>query len=507
MPEPGRRARGSACDYPCAAHFATRSTPVEKNGSAKIACEAGLADQFARGRINRLQSVMTSPQNSESPRRTAFMLRALAHRNYRLFFGGQIVSLVGTWLASVATSWLVYRLASESMPARSAFLLGAVGFAAQFPVFLIGPLAGVFADHFNRHRILIATQVAFMVHSFVLAVLTYTGRITIGQILFLSLVHGLIRAFDLPTRQALVVQLVPDRADLGNAIALNSSMVHTARLIGPAIAGFMIYRWSEAVCFFVDSVSFFFVIFALLRMRLPQATFERPQAGALQSLRDGLSYAVGFAPIRTILLLVAATSLMAMSQTVLMPVFADRVYGGRERTLGLLLGASGFGAVCGSLYLASRRTVLGLGRVLVAATCVLGAGLIAFAWSRNLALGMGLLTITGFSMVVQLASSNTLIQTIVDDDKRGRVMSLFTTAFMGMTPFGSLLGGTLASGIGAPATLTLAGIGCLLGGSVFALRLPALRALVRPIYVERGILPPIAAGLSASAAEAVTTRT
>lgn len=405
-------------------------------------------------------------------------------------------------MTSVASSWLVYRLASQSMPQQAALVLGVVSFSAQLPVFLLAPLAGVWIDRWNQQWILVGTQAAAMLQSFALALLTVSGHITIGQIIVLSAIQGVINALDLPTRQALVVRLVTDPADMSNAIALNSSMVHVARLLGPALAGLIIYRLGEAACFFIDGFSYIAVIAALWRLKFA----ARPVGGASKrgwhALLEGLTYAAGFAPIRSLLMLVALTSLMAMSQAVLMPLFADRIYGGRERTLGLLLGSSGLGALAGSLYLASRRSVLGLGRVLAIACWTLGAALMAFAWSRYLPLGMSLLTISGFAMVVQMASSNTLLQTIVDDDKRGRVMSLFTMAFMGMTPFGSLLAGALAGKVGAPTTLTLAGLGCLLGGTLFAMQLPRLRVLIRPIYEARGILPPLARGLRASATEA-----
>jgi MFS family permease len=364
----------------------------------------------------------------------------------------------------------------------------------------------VWVDRWSRHRILVFTQTCSMLQSFALAALTYYEVITIGQVIALSALQGLINAIDIPTRQALVVELVEHRDDLSNAIALNSSMVHSARLLGPALAGWIIYRSSEAACFFIDGFSYLAVIVALLAMRLKRREHLVTHGRAWHSLMEGFAYAGRFAPIRALLVLVAMTSLFSMSQSVLMPLMADRTFGGQERTLGLLLGATGLGALIGSLYLASRKTVVGLGNVVMAACYLLGGGLVAFAWSRQLAVALPLLAINGFAMVVQMATSNTLLQTIVEDDKRGRVMSLFTMAFMGMTPFGSLLAGTLAMQLGPSLTLTIAGGGCVLAATAFAVKLPAMRRLVRPIYEAKGILPPIAEGMRETATLATTTQ-
>lgn len=428
----------------------------------------------------------------------AFMTRALRYRNYRLFFAGQLVSLIGTWLSMVATSWLVYRLAHQEMPRREALVLGLVGFASQIPVFLCSPFAGVWIDRWPRHRILIATQTSSMLQSFALAGLAYSGVIAIWQIVALNLLQGFVNAFDLPARQAFVVEMVEDRRDLSNAIALSSSMVHASRLLGPSLAGVLIYWVGEAVCFFIDGVSYLAVLLALLAMRV--RPFRPPQGAgsAWRSFVEGVRYAVRFRPIVALLSMVAVTSLMTMSQATLMPIYAAEVLGGNERTLGLLLAASGLGALIGSLYLASRRTVLGLGRVIALGAIALGLALILLGLVRHLTSALPLLLVAGTSMVVLMASCNTLLQTIVDDDKRGRVMSLFAMAFMGMTPFGSLLAGTLASAIGAPATLAIAGGICAIAGLIFLRNLPWLRALIRPIYVERGVLPELALGLQAT---------
>jgi MFS family permease len=430
---------------------------------------------------------------TSSPR-LAFMVRALAHRNYRLFFAGQGTSLVGTWITRVATSWLVYRLTG------SAAVLGVVGFAGQIPTFLLAPVAGVWVDRWSRYRVLVVTQVLSMLQSLALAWLAFAGTISVRRILFLSAFQGVINAFDTPARQAFVVEMVDDRADLPNAIALNSSMVNGARLVGPSVAGVLIAVAGEGWCFLLDGVSYAAVIASLLMMRLAPAKPRASGKRVLLELRDGFRYAFGFAPIRSVLMLVTLISLMGMPYTVLMPVIADQVLHGGPHTLGFLMGATGVGALGGAIYLASRRSVLGLGRVISAAAALFGCGLIAFSFSRTFAVSLALLVVVGFGFMVQLASSNTIIQTIVREDMRGRVMAFYTMAFMGTAPFGSLMAGGLASRIGAPHTILVGGFACIAGGIAFSRHLPRLRALVTPIYVERGILPEIATGLAEAAA-------
>jgi MFS family permease len=429
-----------------------------------------------------------------SPSRLGFMVRALAHRNYRLFFAGQGISLVGTWITRVATSWLVYRLTG------SAAVLGLVGFAGQIPTFLLAPFAGVWVDRWSRYRVLVVTQVLSMLQSFALAWLALSGTISVTRILLLSAFQGVINAFDTPARQAFVVEMVEDRADLPNAIALNSSMVNGARLVGPSVAGVLIAVAGEGWCFLLDGVSYVAVIVSLMMMRLPGAAPRGREKRVLLELRDGLRYAFGFAPIRSVLLLITLISVMGMPYTVLMPVIADQVLHGGPHTLGFLMGATGVGALGGAVYLASRRSVLGLGRVIAVSAMWFGCGLIAFSLSRTLALSLVLMVVTGTGFMVQLASSNTVIQTIVREEMRGRVMAFYTMAFMGTAPFGSLLAGGLAARIGAPRTILLGGCACIAGGVAFSRQLPRLRELVVPIYVERGILPEIAAGLSDAAA-------
>ncbi len=422
------------------------------------------------------------------------MGRALRHRNYRLFFFGQGTSLIGTWLTRVATAWLVYRLTS------SALLLGIVGFAGQMPTFLLAPFAGVLVDRWNRHRVLVVTQALAMVQSALLSYFALRGTITVWHVLGLSAFQGLINAFDTPARQAFVVEMVDDRADLANAIALNSSMVNGARLLGPSVAGVLIAVVGEGWCFFIDAVSYLAVIASLVAMHLrPRAVAERPRKHVFVELREGFRYAWAFGPIRAILMLLAFVSLTGIPYTVLMPIFASEVLHGGPHTLGMLMAATGVGAVAGALWLASRTTVLGLGRTLSVAGALFGAALIGFACCRSLWASTLLLIVAGGGMMVQMAASNTLIQTMVDEDKRGRVMSFYTMAFFGMMPFGSLAAGWLGARIGAPATVAWGGGATLVAVALFVRALPELRRQARPIYERLGILPVIADALNRTA--------
>jgi len=425
---------------------------------------------------------MNTKMNLDDPKGLQLIFRALHHRNYRLFFGGQGVSLIGTWMQQIAMSWLVYRMT------QSAFLLGVIGFLGQIPAFLLSPFAGVLIDRWNRHRILVGTQSLAMIQAFILAFLTLTGTIAIWHIIILALSLGFVNAFDMPTRQAFVVEMVETGEDLGNAIALNSFLFNGARLLGPSIGGILISLLGEGVCFLLNGISFIAVIAALLAMKMTKREIRSKSSHVLQGIKEGFTFAFGFPPIRSLLLLLGLVSLAAMPYTVLMPVFAKNILHGGPHTLGFLLGASGVGALVGAVYLASRKSVLGLGRLIVIALNIFGIGLIAFSVSRVLSLSLLLLAFTGFGMMVQMASTNTVLQTIVEEDKRGRVMSLYTMAFMGMVPFGSLLAGTLASKIGAPGTIMISGLACILGSILFARKLPALREMVRPIYIEKEIL-------------------
>jgi MFS family permease len=409
--------------------------------------------------------------------------RALRHRNFRLFFGGQSISLIGTWMTRIATAWLVYRLT------HSALLLGTVSFAGQIPTFLFAPFAGVWVDRLNRRQVLVWTQSLAMVQSLALAALTLSGHITIHWILALSVTQGLINAFDMPGRQSFMVQMVGDRADLGNAIAINSSMVNLSRLIGPSLAGLVIAASNEGWCFLIDGISYIAVIASLLMMRLSVSAIKKAAASTLTELKEGWSYVSGFLPIRTILTLFALVGLMGMPYVVLMPIFAAGVLHGGPHTLGFLMGASGVGALVSAISLAVRKNVRGLIRMIPIAAAVFGLGLIGFGLSHVFWLSMLMVFIVGMGMMQGMAASNTIIQTLVTEDKRGRVMSYYTMAFMGTAPFGSLLAGSMARVVGAPWTVISNGAVVVLGAAWFFTRLPALRTVVRPIYQEMGIIP------------------
>ncbi|HEV7992047.1 MAG TPA: MFS transporter [Gemmatimonadaceae bacterium] len=410
------------------------------------------------------------------------LTRALASRNYRLFFGGQTVSLVGTWITRIATSWLVYRLTG------SALLLGVVGFCGQIPTLLLAPFAGVLVDRWDRHRILLITQAFSLAQSAALAVLTLAGVITVAHVLALQVVQGIINAFDTPARQAFVVEMVEDRADLPNAIALNSSMVNASRIIGPSIGGIIIAAVGEGWCFALDAVSYLAVLGSLAAMRLERRERTRKPTRMREELAVGFRYVTQFLPVRSALLLLSLVSIMGMPYTVLMPAISAKVLHGGPHTLGFLMTASGAGALVGALYLASRRTVLGLGRVMTASAIAFGAGLTAFSFSNVLWLSLLVLPVVGAGMMVTMASTNTIIQTVVQEELRGRVMAFYTMAFLGTAPIGSLIAGVAADRIGAQRTILLGGLSCMVAGIWFAVRLPKLRELVRPIYVERGIL-------------------
>ena len=409
--------------------------------------------------------------------------RALKHRNFRLFFGGQSISLIGTWMTRVATAWLVYRLTKSSL------LLGVVGFAGQIPTFLIAPFAGVIVDRMDRRLVLVWTQALAMLQSLLLAWLTLTHRITIGEILALSAFQGLINAFDMPGRQSFMIRMVEKREDLSNGIAINSSMVNLARLIGPSLAGLVIAATSEGWCFLVDGVSYIAVIASLLMMRLAPEP-KQIAAGMVEQLRQGWDYVAESRPIRSILLLFAVVSLMGWPFTVLMPVFAAQVLGGGPHTLGFLMGALGVGALASALVLVVRRTVRGMLKIIPIGATVFGCGLIAFGLSINLWLSMAMMLVTGFGMMQGLTTSNTILQTLVDEKMRGRVMSYYTMAFVGMAPFGSLLAGAMAHALGAPRTVVISGVACIAGGLMFFSRVTAIRNDMRPIYERLGIVPP-----------------
>jgi len=439
-----------------------------------------------------MAAVNSQHNNANSNQGFRVLLRTLRYRNYRLFFFGQGISLIGTWMQQIALSWLVYRLTD------SVFLLGLVSFATRAPIFALTPLAGVLADRWNRHRIMVVTQTLSMLQALILSALLFANLIAIWHVIALGLFIGLVNALDIPARQSFIVDMVENKDDLGNAIALNSSLVNAARLIGPSLAGILVAAAGEGACFLLNALSFLAVIVALLLMTVPARKAEPRRQRVLHELREGAAYVFGFAPMRDILLLLSLVSLMGMPYAVLMPVFAKDIFHGGPHTLGFLMAASGGGALLGAVFLASKKTVIGLGRWIVQATLIFGASLLVFAFSRSYWFSIAVLVLTGFGMIVQMASSNTVLQTLVEDDKRGRLMSFYAMAFMGTAPFGSLLAGSLAAKIGAPYTVVVGGVCCLIGGLLFARKLPELRRLMRPIYVQKGILPELVSGIQAA---------
>jgi MFS family permease len=404
--------------------------------------------------------------------------RALRHRNFRLFFVGQGISVIGTWMTRMATSWLVYRLT------QSALLLGVVSFVSQVVPFLMQPVAGAWVDRLDRRQVLLWTQAAAAVQSLMLAALALSKVITIGEVIALSAFQGFINAFDTPARHSFLIQMVEGREDLGNAIALNSSMQNGARLLGPAIAGAVIAATGEGVCFLIDGLSYFAVIASLLMMRVPARSVARAKASLLREMREGWDYMRSFRPVRTVLLIFSVTSLMGYPFTVLLPVFTRQMLHGGPHLLGWLTAASGVGALTSALSLTVRRTPYGLPRMIQVSAAVLGVALICFGFSTVLWLSLPLLSFAGFGLMQTAAASNTIIQTLVPEDKRARIISYYAMAFYGAAPFGSLLAGALADRIGASWTVTATGIACILGAAWFTTQVghvnAALRALPRP---------------------------
>jgi len=431
-------------------------------------------------------------ESNSQEARFKVIFRALRHRNYRLFFGGQSISLVGTWMQQVAVAWLVYRMTNSPL------LLGVVGFVGQIPTFLFSPFAGVFADRHNRRNMLVITQTLALIQAAVLCFLIFTKHIQIWQIIVLSASLGIINSFDIPIRQAFTVEMIEDRQDLSNAIALNSSMVNAARLIGPSLAGILIASVGEGMCFLLNAISYIPVIVSLMAMKINKVSLRSNHRNVLKELKEGFSYALGFYPIKIILVLLALVSLMGVPYQILMPVFARDIFHGGPHTLGFLVAMSGIGALAGAIYLAARKTVLGLSRIIVLTAGAFGVCIIAFSLSRVLWISMLILLFGGFAMMVQMAASNTVLQTIVDEDKRGRVMSFYTMSFMGMAPFGSLLAGSLATKIGAPHTLLFGGVCCIIGAFIFSLKLTAIREKIHPVYVKKGIIPEVAKGIQSA---------
>lgn len=401
------------------------------------------------------------------------LFRALSHRNFRLFFFGQGLSLIGTWLQQVAMSWLTYRLSG------SALLLGVVTFCQYIAVLLLAPVAGVLADRVDRRRALLITQSVMVTQALILTALTATGKVAVWHVAALALVLGCASAFDIPLRHAMIARLVGDRAHLPNAIALNSLLINGARVVGPALAGILIAAVGEAACFGLNALSFGAVLYALTQMRWPAARTPAPPAGWLASWLEGAKSAFGFRPIRAALLLIALISSTVGTYSTLMPVFAKDVFGGDAHTLGMLLSAAGGGALLSALYLASRHTTRGLDRVILVAGAIASLAMLAFAYSTRFALALPLLVVLGAGLIAAQASIQTLVQTLVDDDKRGRVMSLYTMAFLGMLPFGNLAAGAVARYAGEATAFTLNACVCLVGLLVFWKALPGLRIAAR----------------------------
>lgn len=413
----------------------------------------------------------------------AYAFRALQHRNFRLFFMGQALSLIGTWLSRMAMGWLAYRLTDDP------FKLGLVTFAGFAPTLILTPMGGIIADRGSRHRILIVTQAVLMVTSLALAFFTLTNTVDVAHLLVIATLQGMCNAFDVPARQAFVVEMVEGHEDLGGAIAINSMVFNSARTIGPALAGVLVGWYGEGSCFLIDGVSFFAVLAALLAMRIAPREPQTERTRVKHAMREGLVAAFGFPPIRAILILTAITSLIGMPYAVLMPVFARDVLHGTPSTYGILLAAAGIGALAGALVLAMRQSVLGLGRVIATGGIIAGLALMVFAKSTTMWIAVPALVVVGFAMMVQSASSNTVIQSLVDDKLRGRVMGFYAMAFLGAMPFGALLAGALAKYITAPTTVLYGGIIYVLAAATFAFSLRYLRKHIRPIYQERGILP------------------
>jgi MFS family permease len=433
-----------------------------------------VADPAAPRSNSNGEAASSQPENTS---RLPATLRSLKHRNFQLFFSGQLISLIGTWMQSIAQSWLVYRLTGSSL------LLGSVGFASQLPVFLIAPLGGIVADRHNRHRVVIATQIASMILAAILAALTLSGTVKIWHIFVLAGLLGIVNAFDIPARQSFLVDMV-GKEDLMNAIALNSSMFNGARIIGPAIAGILVAKIGEGWCFFANALSYIAVIIGLLLMRV-QRRAHAATGSSLTHIIEGFRFARHTAPIRALLLLLGLVSLVAMPYTVLMPVFADKVLHGGARGLGILMGATGIGALLGALTLATRSGVSGLGRWVAVSCGGAGVFLVLFSLSHSFSLSTALLLPVGFCIMLQMSSSNTLLQVMVPDRLRGRIMAIYTMMFMGMAQFGSLFAGALAEHVGAPLTVRIGALACIGGALLFGLHLPKVRVEARRLIVAQ----------------------
>ena len=425
-----------------------------------------------------MQSVTEKNKNSRfNITELGIIFRSLRYKNFRLFFSGQIISLIGTWMQTIAMSWLVYRMTNSPL------ILGMIAFSSQIFAFFLSPFIGVFVDRYNRHRMLIITQSLSMLQAFVLFFLASNSLVSVGLIIALSMFLGIVNAFDIPTRQSFIVEMVENKKDLGNAIALNSFIFNAARLVGPSVAGILIAITGESICFLINGLSYIAVIWALTRMQVKKHKGTAQRGDVLKDFKEGFSYTFGFLPIKAILFLTALASLTGMSYAVLMPVFAVDVFGGGPQIYGLLMAAIGIGAIAGTLYLASHKSVSHLANKIPAASAIFGASLIVFSFSHTFWFSLLILLVSGFSMMIQLASSNTVVQTIVEDSKRGRVMSFYTMCFMGVAPFGGLLSGYLANIIGAPFTLISGGFFSIVGALLFAAKSRQLKEALLKVHM------------------------
>jgi MFS family permease len=421
-------------------------------------------------------------ERSDSRGSLRYAARAFRHRNYRLFFAGQGTSLIGTWMQQVAMSWLVYRLTG------SPSLLGLIGFISMMPMFFMTSIAGVFVDRWSRHRLLLATNICAMTQAIILSILTLTGHVAVWHVIVLGFFLGIVNAFDMPTRQSFVIEMVERKEDLNNAIALNSAMFNGARLVGPAVAGLAVAAFGEGICFLLNALSFVAIIVALLSMKVKQKPLKTRGSRPFEGFREGYRYAFGFMPIRYCLLLLTLMNFIGMQYATLMPVFAKDILHGGAHTQGFLVSASGAGALIAALYMASRKNALGLEKIAPFALVLFACAMFLYSASRTTTLSLVAMLISGIGMMTVLISGNTIIQSVVDEDKRGRVMSFHAMATLGTMPFGSLMAGTLAAHIGAPHTVAIGAAGCLVGSFFFAWKAPALRALARPVYVAHGIV-------------------
>ncbi|HOU96755.1 MAG TPA: MFS transporter [Bacteroidales bacterium] len=428
--------------------------------------------------------------NFSSKIKTIF--RSLKYRNYRLFFFGQSISLIGTWMQRIALPWLVYQLTD------SVFLLGVVGFAGQIPAFLLSPVAGVITDRFNRYNVLLVTQIASFFQALILSILAMTGVIKVWHILLLSIIHGCINAFDSPSRHAFVIEMVEKKEDLGNAIALNSLMVNGARLIGPSVAGIILAVTDASICFLINAISYLFVVFSLFMMHLEKKQTIIKRTNIRKEMKEGLAYTFGFKPIRSLILLLALVNLMGASYQVLMPVYAKDILHGGSDFFGFLMSSAGLGALISALYLASRESVLKLGNIIPVSAALFGVSLIILSVVKTFYLSVIIMVFVGAGLMCHSAGTNTILQTITNDDMRGRVMSYYTMAIMGTLPFGNLLTAALAKLLGTPAAIFIGGLSSLVGALLFLKKLPELRKIVRPVYIKMGIIPEVASGLQAA---------